>query len=119
VQFEVPLLNLYVKPDQPVVSYLTPLTGLTAELLERHGTSLSIALATLRQALPKEAVLVGQSIRTDTQWLGLQEGVDFAGMIDLAGLFRVFNPQYKSWSVFGQDHLARVLLGIDNSGCAP
>ena len=110
-------MNLYVKPDQPVVSYLTPLTGLTAETLERHGTSLSLALATLRQALPRSAVLVGQSISTDVQWLGLQEGVDFVSLVDLAGLYRVWNTQYKSWSVFGQDHLARVLLGVDNAGC--
>lgn len=34
-------------------------------------------------------------------------------MMDLTGLFRVWNPQYKSWSVFGQDHLARVLLNWD------
>lgn len=117
LQFETPILNLYIKPEAPVVSYLTPLTGLTADLLEQHGTSLAIALATLRQALPKTAVLVGQNVRTDVVWLGLQERVDFAGMMDLAGLFRVFNPQYNSWSVFGQDHLARVLLGIDNTGC--
>ena len=34
-------------------------------------------------------------------------------MVDLAGLLRVWNPQYSSWSVFGQDHLAKTLLGID------
>lgn len=33
--------NAYVKPDKPVVSYLTPLTGLTAEVLERHGVPLA------------------------------------------------------------------------------
>lgn len=32
-------------------------------------------------------------------------------MMDLTGLFRVFNPKYKTFSVFGQDHLAKVLLG--------
>jgi hypothetical protein len=36
-------------------------------------------------------------------------------MMDLTGLFRVWNPQYKSWSVFGQDHLAKVLLNWDTS----
>jgi len=25
-------------------------------------------------------------------------------------VYRVWNPRYKSWSVFSQDHLARVLL---------
>ena len=26
---------------------------------------------------------------------------------------RVWNPQYKSWSVFSQDHLVKTLLGSD------
>jgi hypothetical protein len=34
-------------------------------------------------------------------------------MLDLSGLFRVWNPAYGNWSVFGQDHLAKVLLGWD------
>lgn len=42
------LLNLYVKPAKPVVSYLTALTGLTAELIEQRGTSLDEAKATLK-----------------------------------------------------------------------
>jgi RNA exonuclease 4 len=33
--------------------------------------------------------------------------------MDLTGLFRVWNPTYKSFSVFGQDHLAKVLLNMD------
>ena len=32
------------------------------------------------------------------------------GLLDLAGIYRTWNPQYKSWSVFGQDHVARILL---------
>ncbi len=102
-----------------MVSYLTPLTGLTAELLAQHGVPLAQALATLRAALPRDAVLVGQNIRADVQWLGLREGEDFRSMLDLAGLWRVYNAQYSSWSVFGQDHLARVLLGVDSAQCAP
>ena len=112
-QMERVILNLYVKPVLPVVSYLTPLTGLSKEMLEQHGMPLETALAYLRQYLPRNAVLVGQNIRADVQWLGLQENADFASMVDLAGLFRVWNPQYNSFSVFGQDHLAKTLLGID------
>ncbi len=33
--------------------------------------------------------------------------------MDLAGLYRVWNARYNSYSVFGQDHLAKVLLGWD------
>ena len=95
----------------------SPPPGLTKELLDTQGVPLAVALATLRAHLPRNAVLVGQSISTDVKWLGLQEGTDFAGLVDLAGLYRVWNTQYKSWSVFVQDHLARMLLGVDNAGC--
>ena len=38
--------------------------------------------------------------------------------MDLTGVYRVWNPRFKSWSVFSQDHLARVLLdwGPDAAG---
>ena len=45
------------------------------------------------------------------EWLGLREGVDFGCMIDLAGLSRVFNQQYGSWTYFGLDHVATCWLG--------
>jgi len=106
-------LTAVLQPEVPVLSYLEPLTGLSAALLEAQGQPLAAAVATLKQALPAAAVLVGTNIRADAQWLGLREGVDYASLVDLGGLFRVWNPQYKSWSVFGQDHLARVLLGVD------
>ena len=114
-QSEQPLLNLYIKPEVPVVSYLTPLTGLTAPMLNDHGIPLAQAVAMVRAALPRNAVLVGTNVRQDVLWLGLVEGEDFASMIDLSGLFRVWNPQYKSWSMFGQDHMAKVLMGIDTA----
>ncbi|PNW81053.1 hypothetical protein CHLRE_07g340750v5 [Chlamydomonas reinhardtii] len=104
------LLNAYVKPDKPVVSYLTPLTGLTAEVLERHGVPLAQAVGQVRLLLPRDAVLVGQNIGADVAWLGLAEGRDFEGMMDLQGLFRVWNDKFRSWSVFAQGHLAKVLL---------
>ncbi|GFR50432.1 hypothetical protein Agub_g12653 [Astrephomene gubernaculifera] len=104
------LLNVYVKQEVPVASYMTPLTGLTEEVLRTRGVSLQEALAAVRTALPRHAVLIGQNIRQDVQWLGLKEGTDFEGMMDLQGLFRVWNDKFRSWSVFAQSHLARVLL---------
>jgi len=110
------LLNLLVRPEARVVSYLTPLTGLSAELLDERGVTQAEAVAALRAALPRSATLVGQSIAGDCRWLGLVEGTDFAGLVDLAGLFRVWNERYKSWSVFSQEHLARCLLGRGGDG---
>ncbi|KAK9820244.1 hypothetical protein WJX72_007936 [[Myrmecia] bisecta] len=117
-QYERVLLNLYVKPDQPVVSYLTPLTGLTREIVESKGMSLGEAVQVLRQYLPRQGILVGQNIGKDVEWLQLKEGQDFQAMQDLTGLYRVWNPKYKTWSVFSQDHLARVLLGWDTNGAS-
>ena len=87
--------------------------GLTKELIEEHGVPLTEAVGHLRRALPPHAILVGQNIAKDVQWLGLEEGKDFASMVDLAGLWRVWNPKFNSWSVFGQDHLVKTLLGAE------
>jgi RNA exonuclease 4 len=56
-------------------------------------------------------VLVGQNILKDVHWLGLKEGADFSGCQDLAGLYRVSNPKFRAFTIFSQDHLAKVLLG--------
>ncbi|KAK3266645.1 hypothetical protein CYMTET_24745 [Cymbomonas tetramitiformis] len=112
------LLNLYIKPTQPIFSYLHDLTGLTQEVIEEHGTSLEEAMRTLRAALPTNACLVGQNIRMDVEWLGLIEGQDFGSCIDLAGLFRVWNSRYSSYTYFGLDHLSTCWLGDANDGKA-
>jgi DNA polymerase III epsilon subunit-like protein len=110
-----PRLNLYVRPERPVASYLTPLTGVTAELLAAQGVPLSQALATLRAALPRNAVLVGQNIAKDVEWLGLVEGVDFGQMVDLAALLRCWNPKFGSYTYAAQDHYASVWLGVQRT----
>jgi DNA polymerase III epsilon subunit-like protein len=109
-------LNLYIKPAQVVLSYLQPLTGLTKESLEKNGISLEQAMQKLRENLPKNAILVGQNIGKDVEWLNLKEGEDFASMIDLAVLIRVWNPKYGSYTYFGLDHAASCWLGKANDG---
>ncbi|GIL53438.1 hypothetical protein Vafri_9016 [Volvox africanus] len=88
--------NVYIKQDRPVASYLTPLTGLTEELLWERGVPLVQALASVRSILPRDAVLIGQNIRQDVMWLGLKEGVDFEGMQDLQGLYRIWNEKVEA-----------------------
>jgi hypothetical protein len=39
------------------------------------------AISTLRQHLPRNAVLVGQNIGKDVEWLGLKEGTDFGSLM--------------------------------------
>ncbi|EKX51667.1 hypothetical protein GUITHDRAFT_65948, partial [Guillardia theta CCMP2712] len=113
------ILNLYVKPECEVRSYLSPLTGLSKEMLDQHGMSLDQAMAILRSHLPKHAILVGQNIRKDVEWLQLEEGKDFESVVDLAGitiLGLVWNDQFSSFTYFGLDHTATCWLGQANSG---
>jgi DNA polymerase III epsilon subunit-like protein len=84
-QYEQVILNLYVKPPVPVVSYLSALTGLTKETLDQYGMPLEEALSVLRSHLPKTAVIVGQNINKDIEWLGLKEGADYESLQDLVG----------------------------------
>ena len=42
-----------------------------------RGQPLAAAIATLKQHLPRTAILVGQGIGKDVEWLGLVEGQDF------------------------------------------
>lgn len=110
------VLNLYVKPRDAVVSYLTPLTGLTQEVVDAHGLPLDEATAILRRHLPPVAVLVGMNISQDATWLGLTSPDDFASLLDLAALFRVFDRSKRRYHYFSQDHVAKVWLGHSREG---
>ena len=105
------VFNAHIKQDQPVLSYITELTGLTEESL-KNGVPLVEAMASLRHMLPQNAILIGQNILKDIEWLQLAEGVDFHSLIDLSGLFRVWNPTRGEFTSFSQDHCAKVWLGL-------
>lgn len=89
---------------------------LTKEILDVHGIPLQQALEILKAALPKNAILVGQNISKDVEWLQLRAGEDYQELMDLTGLYRIYNPKYKSFSIYSQDHLAKVLLGWQLGG---
>jgi len=42
----------------------------------------------IKRLLPKNSVLVGQSINHDVEWLGLVPGKDFSRMVDISEIFR-------------------------------
>jgi RNA exonuclease 4 len=107
-----PQFNVLIKQDKPVLSYITPLTGLTKEMVDQYGQPLADALAVLRSHLSPNAVLVGQNILKDVQWLQLAEGVDYGALIDLAALFRCWNPVRGEYTGFSQDHCAKAWLGV-------
>jgi len=109
------VLNIYVKPKDKVFSYLTGLTGLTEAQVSK-GVSLEQATKMIKSVLPPTAILIGQNILKDVEWLNLKEEQDFAGMMDLAGLWRVFNAKFKNYSYFSLHHKANALLGYKHVG---
>jgi RNA exonuclease 4 len=109
------VLNVYIKPKEKVFSYLTDLTGLTEQSVSK-GVSLEQATKMIKSVLPQTAILIGQNILKDIGWLNLKEEIDFAGMMDLAGLWRVFNTKYKNYSYFSLHHKAKALLGYKHVG---
>lgn len=104
------LYSTVIRPDAPVVSYLTPITGVTAKDLE-VGVSFAEAVAEVRRRLPKDAVLVGQKPDGDIAWLRLVQGQDFAESLDVAEIFRGFNHRYGNYVYHSLQHEAQVLLG--------
>jgi len=107
-----PMCSVLIKPDQPLLSCLTPITGVTQEDIDQNGVTMEEAVARVRACLHPAAVLVGQNILKDMQWLGLVQGQDYASLIDLTAVFRVWNPQHSQWTNFSQDHVAAVWLGV-------
>jgi len=103
--------NVFVKPSEPIVSYLEPLTSLTPELLDKYGYPLDKAVTIIRSELPSNAVLVGQNITMDLQWLGLRSGEDFRSFIDLRDLWRSWSPHYKSYTHYSLSHQTKCILG--------
>ena len=88
--------DVVIRPPQDgkgVISYLTPLTGLTKEIcMGDDAKSLEEAMDTIKGLLPKNAILVGQAIDHDVEWLGLTPGKDFDRMVDISVIFRQRMP---------------------------
>ena len=103
------LLSKKVKPVSPVVSYLTPLTGLREGDLDR-AERLSDVLAEVKALLGRDVVLVGQGVRNDIEWLQLQQGVDYCDSRDLGQMFKAYNQRYGKYNYFSLSHEANTLL---------
>ena len=108
-QHETILLRKTVKPDKPVKSYLTPLTGVRQGDLD-NGASLESAIAEVKRLLGPDVVLVGQGIKSDIGWLQLVEGTDYCRSVDLGDMFKTYNPRYGKDFYFSLMHEANTLL---------
>ena len=89
------LFDRYVKPEEPVFSHLTQLTGITEEHLS-DAESFDTVMADLRKILdPASTVVVGQGIEHDLAWLKLECGPDIKSFVNVANIFRVRKPDKR------------------------
>ena len=57
--------------------HFATLCRLTAETIQEQGMSFQQGIQLLKSMLPPTAVLIGQNIGKDVEWLQLREGKDF------------------------------------------
>lgn len=103
------ILKRTVKPEKPVVSYLTPLTGLRQGDLD-DGERLSVVLREVKALLGPDVVLVGQGVDSDIKWLQLEKGTDYDSVVDLAQMFKAYNSRYRNYSYYSLSHEANTLI---------
>ncbi|XP_065916815.1 uncharacterized protein [Dysidea avara] len=83
--------DTYVKPDAQIIDYRTIYSGITAEILENVSTTLVDVQMKLKELIPHDAILVGQSLENDLHSLKLYH----PHVIDTALLFTNNNSRHK------------------------
>ena len=67
------LLHKKVKPREPIVSYLTPITGLRAGDLDDGENLESVLAQVLHALLGPDVSIVGQAVQNDINWPSWRE----------------------------------------------
>ena len=103
-----------ITPEKAIVSYLTPVSGLRASDFGDASNCLDIksAIELLKQYLPKEAILVGQKIGHDIEWMRLTKGTDFQDSVDISEVFKGWNSKYQHMTYHSLLHEAQHVLKI-------
>jgi len=91
------ILKEKVKPNKTIVSYMTPWTRISKKKDLEDGMSLEQATKLLKSKLPSNAILVGQRIIGDIEWMNLSQSKDFQESVDLAEVFKSWHPKYGSF----------------------
>jgi RNA exonuclease 4 len=107
------IFQSFVRPNVTVFNYLTPLTGVTEKDM-KEARALEDVVQEIRKVVNKSdflPILVGAGIDNDIRWIGLEKGKDYSDVIDLAEMFKAWNPKYGQYNKFSLAHLCGQLLG--------
>ncbi len=103
------LLQKAVKPEAPIVSYLTPISGVREGDLDGAESTEGV-IAQVKTLLGPDVILVGQGLVKDIEWLCLEEGIDYCGIEELADMFKTYSSRYGSYTLHSLRHEANTLL---------
>jgi len=99
------------------VSALTQLTGLSTDEVRTSGGTFTEVRAKVIDILGgPDAVLVGQSIFGDVDWMKLEQGRDFGHTVDLLHCFKHYFRAATKWCYYSLAQEAWALLGIEMHG---
>lgn len=99
------ILESFVLPSNPITDYVTEYSGVRKEDLEGVTTTLQDIRQKLKEILPPDAILIGQSLNADLVALGIRHPyvIDTSVIYNLTGV-RIHKSSLK--------HLARKFLSI-------
>ena len=112
------LLNEYVKPEERIVSYLTPINGVQEGDLD-NAEKLEDVLTRVYALLSPNVTLVGQSVASNIVWLKLIKGVHYKDVVELSQVFAAYNQRYKNMCYFSLQHESDTLLDGTGIGSGP